>query len=460
MAFSRETVLSSAEEFLKFVNASPSPYHATDALKTMLKDAGFEELRESNHWTLENSKKYFLTRNESTLIAFAVGAQYKPGNGFSLVGAHVDSPCLKVKPVSRKERHGYLTVGVQCYGGGIWASWLDRDLTVAGRVMIDNGKGLEHRLVNVKKPILRIPHLAIHLQRDINDKLTLNKEDHLNPILATKVQAHLNEENSTKSSKCEKHHSVLMKLLSQELQVEPNQIMDFELCLADTQPAVIGGICEEFIFSPRLDNLVNSFCACKALIASCQENSLAKEKNIRMIALYDNEEVGSDSAQGAASLLTELVMRRICQGTALAFEEAIPKSYHLSADQAHAVHPNYGEKHEDLHHVEMHKGYVLKINANQRYASTAITCAILRKIAAQANVPLQDFVIRNDSVCGSTIGPILSQKIGIPTVDVGSPQLSMHSIREQCCTTSIAHGIALFEAFFKNYPEIFDNMKF
>ncbi|GAB1609286.1 aspartyl aminopeptidase [Argonauta hians] len=455
MSFTKEAVLSSAKEFLKFVDACPSPYHACHVLKTMLVKGGFEELRETDHWKVENSKKYFVTRNESTVVAFAVGSDYKPGNGFSLVGAHVDSPCLKMKPVSRKEKHGYLLVGVQCYGGGIWPTWLDRDLTLAGRVMIDNGQGLEHRLVDVKKPILRVPNLAVHLHREMVDKVAINKEDHLNAVLATKVQAQLNEQVTDKS---DKHHTVLLKLLATELNVNPDQILDFELCLADTQPAAIGGIFEEFIFSPRLDNLVNSFCSCKALIDSCQD--LTNEKNIRMIALYDNEEVGSGSAQGADSLFTEIVMRRICQGAQLAFEESIAKSYHLSADQAHAIHPNYGEKHEELHQVEMHKGYVLKINAKQSYASTAITCAILRKVAEKANVPLQEFVVRNDSPCGSTIGPILSSKIGIPTVDVGSPQLSMHSIREQCCTTSIIHGVELFKAFFQFYPEIFSNIKF
>ncbi|CAE1262119.1 DNPEP [Acanthosepion pharaonis] len=409
MSFTKEIVQNAAKNLLNFINKSPSPFHAVDELKHMLKSAGFQELRETEHWELEQSKKYFVTRNESTIIAFAVGGRYQPGNGFSFVGAHTDSPCLK------------------SYGGGIWNTWLDRDLTLAGRIMVQTTNHIEHRLINVKKPILRIPNIAIHLQRDINDKHNVNKEDHLCPILATQVQAKLMETGTLNLT--EKHQ-------------------------------VIGGACEEFLFSPRLDNLLNAYCACQGLIDSCNGYSLAEDTNVRMACLYDNEEVGSKSAQGAESLLTEMVMRRICKGDNLAFEESIPKSFHLSADQAHAVHPNYSEKHESCHQPAMHKGYVLKINANQSYSTTAITAAILRKIANLASVPLQDFVVRNDMPCGSTIGPILSFKLGIPTVDVGAPQLSMHSIREQGCTTSVAHGIALFRGFFENYPHVFQSLKF
>lgn len=463
MSFTKEIVQNAAKNLLNFINKSPSPFHAVDELKHMLKSAGFQELRETEHWELEQSKKYFVTRNESTIIAFAVGGRYQPGNGFSFVGAHTDSPCLKVKPVSKKEKTGYLMVSVQSYGGGIWNTWLDRDLTLAGRVMVQTTNHIEHRLINVKKPILRIPNIAIHLQRDINDKHNVNKEDHLCPILATQVQAKLMETgtlNLTEKHQASKHHPVLIKLLCDELHVEADQIMDFELCLADCQPAVIGGVCEEFLFSPRLDNLLNAYCACQGLIDSCNGYSLAEDTNVRIACLYDNEEVGSKSAQGAESLLTEMVMRRICKGDNLAFEESIPKSFHLSADQAHAVHPNYTEKHESCHQPAMHKGYVLKINANQSYSTTAITAAIIRKIANLASVPLQDFVVRNDMPCGSTIGPILSFKLGIPTVDVGAPQLSMHSIREQGCTTSVAHGTALFKGFFENYPHVFQSLKF
>ncbi|XP_074652205.1 aspartyl aminopeptidase-like [Tubulanus polymorphus] len=468
---SKDSVVSSAKRFLAYVNKSPSPFHAVEECQKLLLSAGFKEIKESETWNIQPLDKYFVTRNKSSIIAFAVGGNYKPGNGFSIVGAHTDSPCLKVKPVSKKVNNGYLQVGVQCYGGGTWHTWFDRDLTVAGRLIVQDGDRLTHRLVHVERPILRVPNIAIHLQRDMNEKFSPNKETHLEPILATVAQEELNT--GSKSSKeighhgdltqAEKHHSVLIDLLCSEADVKPEQIIDFELMLADTQPAVTGGIFDEFIFSPRLDNLVNAFCATEALIASCSDvsRSLSADSNVRLISLFDNEEVGSQSAQGAESMIQEHVLRRLATGeNPTAFEEAIPKSLMISADQAHAVHPNYSSKHEDNHKPALHKGIVVKINANQRYATTSITSAILRQIAKIVNVPLQDFVVKNDSPCGSTIGPIMSARLGMATVDVGGPQLSMHSIREMCCTSSIHQSIQLFQGFFENYPTIYNSMDF
>ncbi|KAK3732876.1 hypothetical protein QZH41_018665, partial [Actinostola sp. cb2023] len=478
-----ESMQFAAKRFIEFVNNGPSPFHGSSLklqyclcllhavvheCRKRLVAAGFQELIEKDSWNIQPLEKYFLTRNQSTIIAFAVGGRYKPGNGFTIVGAHTDSPCLK------------------------------RD----GKV--------EHHLVHVDRPILRIPHLAIHLQRDINDKFSPNMETHLVPILATSIQDELNStpsasENMSESKplcKADCHHSLLMKLILEnlEFQCSPEQVIDFELCLADTQPAVLGGALEEFIFSPRLDNLVNAFAALEGLISSLEGDNFGVDPNVRLVNLYDNEEVGSQSAQGAGSNLTELILRRISVGGSKSAELNLRKlslSLFLSVQTKHTLlilttrkllhgscitqpemyeKPAFiegakfhgvpsprslfltciaiGEKHEENHRPEFHKGPVLKYNSNQRYATTAITASVLKLVAEKVNIPLQEVCVRNDSPCGSTIGPILSAKLGMRTVDIGGPQLSMHSIREMCCTSSIYQCTQLFKGFFQHFPEI------
>ncbi|KAI1318785.1 hypothetical protein EDD11_005856 [Mortierella claussenii] len=467
-----------AKAFLEFVNQAQSPFHATEQAVIRLRKAGFQEIKEKDNWNgvLKRNGKYFFTRNKSAVIAFAVGGKYKPGNGFSAIGAHTDSPCLKVKPVSKKEKSGYLQVGVQLYGGGLWHTWFDRDLSVAGRVVVKTEDGkLESRLVRIDRPILRIPTLAIHLNRSTStDGFKFNNETHLIPMISTVTKSLTGE--PTKALKpdteingdiplAEKHQPVLMHLLSKELNVSVDKIMDFELCLYDTQPSAIGGAYNEFIFSGRLDNLMMSFCSIEALIRSLKtDDSLANDPNIRLVSLFDNEEVGSNTAHGADSNLLPSTFERLSLATydgessfshtTTAYLEALPKSYLISADMAHAVHPNYAELYDDGHRPHMHKGVVIKINANQRYATTAPTTVVLREVAKKYSVPLQEFVVRNDSPCGSTIGPMLSAKLGLRTVDVGNAQLSMHSIREVCGTEDVALAIKLFEGFFEEFPSV------
>ncbi|ODQ65074.1 aspartyl aminopeptidase [Nadsonia fulvescens var. elongata DSM 6958] len=469
-----------ANEFIKFVNASPSPFHAVATVRSRLIALGFEEISERQQWntnTIKPSSKYFFTRNGSSIVAFAVGGQWKPGNAIGIVGAHTDSPCLRVKPVSKSKSNveGYKQVGVECYGGGIWHSWFDRDLSVAGRLLVNDSNGnIRSKLVRIDKPILRIPTLAIHLDRDVNTKFEFNKETQLNPILglveqelnvsaSSKTENEINKVNVATSLEI-RHDNSFLSLVARTAQVEISAIEDFELLLFDTQPSCIGGINDEFIFSPRLDNLNSSFTAIEGLIESLP--NLNQESSISMVALFDHEEIGSQSAQGADSNLLPATLTRLASlgsaentnteasnANSLAYE-TFAKSILISADMAHAVHPNYSSKHENNHKPQMNRGPVIKINANQRYATNSAGTVLLKKIADQNNIPLQLFVVRNDSACGSTIGPIIAAKLGIRTIDIGNAQLSMHSIRETSGTEDIAYSISLFKGFFEKFVEI------
>eukprot|EP00842_Homolaphlyctis_polyrhiza_P000352 jgi/Hompol1/1317/HPOL_005578-RA len=524
-----------ASEFLKFVDAAPSPFHAVDGAIRRLLAAGYSELREGAAWDtqLVPGGRYFFTRNRSAIIAFAVGGRYAPGNGFSIIGGHVDSPCLKVKPRSRKDRLGHLQVGVELYGGGLWHTWFDRDLSVAGRVLVEKPDGtFDHRLAKIDRPILRIPTLAIHLDRQEDFKF--NKEVQLTPVLAMAAQDALNKKEDDSDASAI-HQPQFLKAVAENLGVEVSKIRDFELCLFDTQPAAIGGVNNEFIFSSRQDNLMMSFCALTALIQS--GDSLANDSKIRLIGLFDNEEVGSTTAHGANSNLLETTLKRlsalrlgsnaqthvasapapapapapaatisqtssvsrtthastddvddvdwvvvppaitsldpdapdasIAYDAALSgsannilhqsalqtastegiYERSVVQSLLISADMAHGLHPNYTEKHEENHRPLINKGVVIKQNANQRYATTAVSTLVVREVAKKAGVPVQEFVVRNDSPCGSTIGPMISSNLGIRTVDLGNPQWSMHSIRETCGVHDTEYATSLFKVY-------------
>lgn len=441
--------------FLRFINASPSPFHAVHETAQRLAAAGFTQLHEEDSWTgaVRPGGKYFVTRNQSAVVAFAVGGQYAKGNGFHVIGAHTDSPCLKVKPISNIESAGYLQVGVETYGGGLFHTWFDRDLGLAGRVIVrESDASFRSRLLLVNRPILRIPTLAIHLDRDVSNGFTFNKETHLRPVLATAVRAQLeaSTEASAKDAPKPKHASVLLQLIAKELDVQIDAICDFELCLFDTQGANVGGALDEFIFSPRLDNLCCSWLSTEALVRSL--DTLADDTNVRIVALFDNEEVGSASRQGAGSDFLQSVTERIADG-----ELTLPaarKSFLVSADMAHGVHPNYSEKHELNHRPAIHAGPVIKYNANERYSTSGESAFLMKELARRHKVDIQEFVVRQDTGCGSTIGPILSTRTGIRTIDVGLAQLSMHSIREMCGTEDLEKTLTWFTAFFSEFAAL------
>lgn len=444
----------------------------------MLISAGFKEISERDSWDhgLKPLGKYFVTRNGSSIVAFAIGGQWKPGNGISIVGAHTDSPTLRVKPNSKKASSGYKQVGVETYGGGIWHTWFDRDLSVAGRLFVKKDNKSVPKLVKIDKPILRIPNLAIHLNRGSADKFEFNKESQLFPVLGL-VEEQLNKtsESIAEATSNEfqslgavsaRHHSDFIDLIASTADVKASDIEDFELVLFDTQPSVLGGMKDEFVFSPRLDNLCSSYMATEALIESLEEGStLESDSTIRLIGLFDHEEVGSTSAQGAASNFLGAILARLASlkvsKQQMEISEAghkyeyqtYAKSFIISADMAHAIHPNYESKHESNHKPAMNKGPVIKINANQRYATNSPGILLIKKVADGASVPLQLFVVKNDSPCGSTIGPILAARLGIRTLDIGNPQLGMHSVRETCGSVDVSHGVKLFKDFFNKYEK-------
>merc|ERR1711879_477959 len=256
----------------------------------MLSDAGYRALSEKDPWELVPGGKYYIVRNHSTLIAFALGGKFKSGNGFNVIASHTDSPCLKLKPNNKVSKLGWEQVGVQLYGGGIWHTWFDRDLRVAGRAVVKSGDTFEHRLVHIDRALLRIPTIAIHLNREVNQKLEFNKETHLLPVIATSIKDQLGEADADAKYPLNGTHPSLIKLVAQEAGCAPEDLRDFELCLADHQPAAIGGVHEEFLFAPRLDNL---HCAFTSLEALRSVESLDEEQNVLVAALFDNEEVGS-----------------------------------------------------------------------------------------------------------------------------------------------------------------------
>jgi len=444
-----------AKELLSFLDQSVSPYHAVDNAKKILEGAGFKLLSENHAWDVQPGGKYFFTRNQSTIVAFAIGKKFQPGNGFNIVGAHTDSPNLKVKPHSAVESSGFHEVGVELYGGGIWHSWFDRDLTVAGRVLVKEGDRFVSKLVRVNKPLLRIPTLAIHLDRSVNtDGFKFNTQTHLLPIISSAVK------NQLQGAQKPDHHPLFLEAVAKELKVNVADIQTFDLNLCDVQPGTIGGALDEWIFSPRLDNLCMSFCSLQGLVQAVARPSFNEETNTHVVMLFDHEEVGSSSAQGAASPMVLDVINRVTslhdtknlpQGLV---DLAIRRSFLISADMAHAMHPNYSSHHEPLHQPKINGGPVIKHNANLRYTTTAFSAFVIKELAKRSEVPIQEFVVKNDSACGSTIGPILSTLAGIRAVDIGNPQLSMHSIREQCGVADPTYATNLIREFFEHFSTL------
>ena len=429
----------SIDHFLNYLRNSPTPYHAVANIAETLETSGYSRLHESDSWPKLTTGKYYLTRNDSSLIAFNL-SQSPAAEGFRLIGAHTDSPCLKIKPNAIAINNGYAKFGVEVYGGVLLNPWFDRDLALAGRVTVQTKAGaIDNFLINIDQPIAFIPSLAIHLDREANENRSINKQKHL-PAVICRTPKPTDKDGQN-------FETLLKKWLKQQYpELSPVKILAFELSLYDHQPPRLVGLNREFIASARLDNLLSCYAAVAALLNSDNRSN-------QVIALNDHEEVGSASTSGAQGSLLYSVLSRICAGNE-SLQRAISRSMLISADNAHGVHPNYPEVHEPAHQPLINNGPVIKINNNQRYATNSETAAVFKAVCDDNKIPYQVIVVRSDMGCGSTIGPITATRLGVRTVDVGVPQLGMHSIRELAGAKDVEYLATALKGFFemKRWP--------
>lgn len=400
-----------ARALLAYIDAAPTPFHAAREAARRLEAAGFTSLSELAAWDL-SAGGWFVLRAGS-LVAWRLPEGAAPSRGFRIIGAHTDSPNLRIKPRPDTGRAGWRQLGVEVYGGALLNSWLDRDLSLAGRVFVRGEAGPEERLFRIDQPLLRVPQLAIHLDQEIREKgLQLNAQQHLAPVLGTSAGGERG----------------FRELVAAELELEPDALLSWDAMCFDTQPSSLVGAEQDLVSAPRLDNLCSCHCALEALLEAGEATG-----RIPVVCLFDHEEVGSGSTRGAGGpLLLDLLERTVLGrgGGREDLHRALADSVCVSADMAHATHPNYVDRHEADHHLAINAGPVIKINTNQRYASEAETEALFQAACERADVPFQKWVNRSDLACGSTIGPLTAARTGVRTVDVGNPQLAMHSIRE------------------------------
>lgn len=422
----------STQALFNFIEKSPTAFQAVQNIASILRENGYEALEEGKIWDLKQGGKYYTTKNNSSLIAFQIGTDLAHYT-FNMAASHLDSPSFKVKPKSMmKTDNTYVKLNVEGYGGMLLSTWLDRPLSVAGRVMIKHGNQYLSQLVNIDKDLLMIPNVAIHMNRQANDGFKFNQQVDMLPLM------------SMDTSK----EDPLVELLAQELQEDKENILTYDLFLYNRDKGRVWGMDEEFISAPRLDDLECAYCSLQGFL----NNSHAKSINV--CAFFDNEEVGSRTRQGAASTFLYDVLQRINLG--LGFDdaryfEAIGGSFMISADNAHAVHPNHAELSDPTNRVYMNKGIVVKFNAAQSYTSDSLSAAIFMDLCTRANVPYQTFTNRSDLRGGGTLGNISTSHVSVNTVDIGLAQLGMHSAYEVAGKKDIEYMIQAFKELYSSH---------
>lgn len=421
-------------QLFSFLAAASTPFHAVAEMTRQLTAAGFTRLLENAEWDIAAGGKYFLTRNDSSIVALVAGRDSTPGEGLRMVGAHTDSPCLMVKPSPEIHSQGMFQLGVQVYGGALLNPWFDRDLSLAGRVSYQCPEGqLRVALVDFREAIATIPSLAIHLDREANKNREINPQTAILPVLCL-----LGDE-----EKLDFRALLHSQLLLEHPHNAVRQVLDYELSFYDRQSPALIGFRQEFIASARLDNLLSCFTGLQAMLQSDGTMSA-------LLICNDHEEVGSVSTCGAHGSLLTSVLNRVA-GSHSSYAALADGSMMISTDNAHAVHPNFVDRHDENHGPLLNRGPVIKVNASQRYATNSETSGLLRMLAAMEEVPVQTFVVRNDMACGSTIGPISASVTGIRTLDIGVPTLGMHSIRELAGSRDAWDLCRLLRRFY-NYP--------
>ena len=416
------------EQLLEFIRKSPVSFQATEEMEQRFRKAGYQKLSEKEYWNLKAGGKYVVTRNHSALIAFSIPE--KNSMRFHIMASHSDSPAFKIKENPEMQvEHAYTKLNVEGYGGMLMAPWADRPLSVAGRVMVSGKNGPEERLVNIDRDLLMIPSLAIHMNREANKGVAYNPQKDMLPLMG-----------------CGSEKADLMEILAEKLKIKKEDILTHDLFLYNRMPGTIWGADREFVSSPRLDDLQCAFASMEGMLRGRKENCIAVH------CVLDNEEVGSGTKQGAASTFLKDTLRRINDGLGRTYEEylmTLADSFMISADNAHALHPNYTEKADPVNHPVINGGIVIKYNANQKYCTDAVSAAVFKDICKRTEVPCQTFVNRSDIPGGSTLGNISNTQVAMNTVDIGLPQLAMHSPYETAGTEDTWSLIKAATVFFE-----------